>query len=97
MPSGGKSDGSAGRRLTSAPRRTPALVTQFAIPPAPFGMVDRSRLRLTIDEPVTLVCAPAGSGKTALVAAEVQRAPYVTAWVTLEPATMSPATSGTRC
>ena len=53
-------------------------------------MVDRERLRLTVDEPVTLVCAPAGSGKTALVAAEVQRGPHATAWITLEPADDEP-------
>ncbi|MDA0183443.1 LuxR C-terminal-related transcriptional regulator [Solirubrobacter phytolaccae] len=68
-----------------AVRRAPALVTQFAVPPLPFGMVDRprltERLRSGLSEPVTLVCAPAGSGKTALVAASVERA----AWVTLEP------------
>ena len=62
-------------------RRAPSLVTQFTVPAAPFGMVDRPRLALTLDEPVTLVCAPAGSGKTALVAANVPDA----AWITLEP------------
>ena len=34
---------------------------------------------------MTLVCAPAGSGKTALVAAGAQRCPHPVAWVTLEP------------
>jgi LuxR family maltose regulon positive regulatory protein len=48
-------------------------------------MVDRTRLRLAFEEPVTLVCAPAGSGKTALVATEAQRAACRVAWVTLEP------------
>ncbi|MDA0136820.1 LuxR C-terminal-related transcriptional regulator [Solirubrobacter deserti] len=48
-------------------------------------MVERDRLRLHFAEPVTLVCAPAGSGKTAFTAAEVQRSPLTTAWVTLEP------------
>ena len=69
----------------AAVRRAPALVTQFAVPPSPFGMIERPRLtrqvQAGIQEPVTLVCAPAGSGKTALVAASVERA----AWVTLEP------------
>lgn len=68
----------------AAVRRAPALVTQFAVPPSPFGMVERPRLtqrvQAGIQQPVTLVCAPAGSGKTALVAASVGRA----AWVTLE-------------
>src|SRR5690349_6857151 len=68
----------------AAVRRAPALVTQFAVPPSPFGMVERPRLtqrvQAGIQRPVTLVCAPAGSGKTALVAMSVERA----AWVTLE-------------
>lgn len=70
---------------SAAARRAPALVTQFAIPPLPFGMVERprltERLKQGLEEPVTLVCAPAGSGKTALTAASVERA----AWITLEP------------
>src|SRR4051794_10306681 len=73
----------------SAIRRAPALVTQFAIPSLPFGMVERERLserlRNGLDEAATLVCAPAGSGKTALVAAEAQRAAPPVAWITLEP------------
>ena len=97
MPSGGKSDGSGGRRLTSAPRRTPALVTQFAVPPAPFGMVDRARLRLTVDEPVTLVCAPAGSGKTALSRRRCSARRTPRRGSRSSPPTTSPATSGTRC
>src|ERR1700754_2559563 len=66
-------------------REAPSLVTQFAVPPPPFGMVERPRLtervQAGLNEPVTLVCAPAGSGKTSLVATSVERA----AWVTLEP------------
>ena len=74
MPSGGNStrpssDGEAGRGVRS---RAPALATQFVIPAPPFGMIERPRLRRHLerglDEPVTLVCAPAGSGKTSLVA-----------------------------
>src|SRR4051812_1167814 len=71
-------------------RNAPSLVTQFAVPPLPFGMVDRPRLservRAGINEPVTLVCAPAGSGKTALVASQVPDA----AWITLEPSDDEP-------
>src|SRR4051812_28682174 len=73
----------------SAVRRAPPMVTQFAVPPLPFGMVERPRLsdalRRGLEGPVTLVCAPAGSGKTALVAAEVRRTPDPVAWITLEP------------
>src|SRR5262245_26155438 len=54
-------------------------------------MVERPRLQLGLAEPVTLVCAPAGSGKTALVASEVQRAEPPVAWVTLEPTDDQPA------
>src|SRR6201991_3935638 len=84
MPRGGTSI--RGSHLAAhAARRAPALVTQFAVPPLPFGMVERPRLQLGLAEPVTLVCAPAGSGKTALVTAEVQRTEPPVAWVTLEP------------
>src|SRR3954454_16322620 len=62
-------------------RGAPALVTQSAVPALPSGMIERPRLRLDQDAPVTLVCAPAGSGKTALVAHNHPRA----AWITLEP------------
>ena len=72
-------------------RTAPSLVTQFAVPPPPFGMVDRprlsERLQSGLAEPVTLVCAPAGSGKTALVASQVPEA----AWITLERADDEPA------
>src|SRR4051812_21810825 len=49
-------------------------------------MIDRPRLRLEAVEPVTLVCAPGGSGKTALVASALPDA----AWVSLEPADDEP-------
>ncbi len=65
------------------------MVTQFTVPSLPFGMIERrrlsERLRAGLREPVTLVCAPAGSGKTALVASEVRSADYKhVAWLTLE-------------
>ena len=64
------------------------MVTQFAVPSPPFGMIERprlsERLRDGLAGPVTLVCAPAGSGKTALVAAGAQRCARPVAWVTLE-------------
>src|SRR5438128_2660808 len=70
------------------PRLT-GLVTQFAIPAPPVVMIERprlrSRVRAGLDQAVTLVCAPAGSGKTALVASVVGDAPYHVAWVSLEP------------
>ena len=60
------------------------------MPAPPAGIVPRPRLaqllREGIDGFTTLVCAPAGSGKTALLAAELGRdgLPRV-AWVSLEP------------
>src|SRR3954470_3541495 len=82
----------AGRTADGArPRadRAPPLVTQLAVPTAPFGMVPRPRLRSRLDEglaqPVTLVCAPAGRGKTALGAAAVRGREEPVAWVSLEP------------
>src|SRR6478735_6530278 len=71
-------------------RTAPTLVTQFAVPPPPFGMVERPRLSERVhrglEEPVTLICAPAGSGKTALIASQVPDA----AWITLEAADDEP-------
>src|SRR3954451_5359134 len=88
MPRAGES---AGRRAGAHPPPAlppPPRVTRLAVPTAPFGMVDRPRLRSRLDEglaqPVTLVCAPAGSGKTALVADGVRGGDAV-AWVSLEP------------
>ena len=83
MP-GGKSDG------------TPSLVTQFAPPPPPFGLVERSRLvdRLErgLTEPVTLICGPAGSGKTALLSSALGPGRgHRVAWVSLEPGDDDPA------
>jgi LuxR family maltose regulon positive regulatory protein len=65
------------------------LVTQFTPPAPPFGLVERPRLseRLTrAREPVTLVCGPAGSGKTALLSSVFGRgSDERVAWVSLEP------------
>jgi LuxR family maltose regulon positive regulatory protein len=87
MPVAGKSEG----HLEDVERvvalsHGPPLVTQFTRPPAPFGFVDRPRLRELLErglqEPVTLVCGPAGSGKTTLLASALNdRA----AWASLEP------------
>ncbi|MEA2178326.1 MAG: LuxR family transcriptional regulator, maltose regulon positive regulatory protein, partial [Solirubrobacteraceae bacterium] len=68
----------------------PLLVTQFAVPAPPVGIVERPRLRALLSEgvqqPVTLVCGPAGSGKTALLCSELRNvAPGPLAWVSLGP------------
>jgi LuxR family transcriptional regulator, maltose regulon positive regulatory protein len=66
------------------------LVTQFTVPPPPLGMVERARvsrlLRSGIAQPVTLLCAPAGSGKTSLLTSVLgDDAPMPVAWLSLEP------------
>jgi LuxR family maltose regulon positive regulatory protein len=68
----------------------PVLVTQFAPPSSPFGLVERPRLRERLErgltEPMTLVCGPAGSGKTSLLASVLGHDdPRHIAWVSLEP------------
>jgi LuxR family maltose regulon positive regulatory protein len=68
-------------------RQTPrAKITPIDLPP---GWVTRPRLLSWLDDrrtvPVTLVCAPAGFGKSALLAEWVRRsAPGDTAWVSLD-------------
>src|SRR3954462_5813285 len=88
MPRAGESVGRGADGGHPPALRAPPLVTQLAVPRARVGMVDRPRLRSRLDEglaqPVTLVCAPAGSGKTALVADGVRGGDAV-AWVSLEP------------
>ncbi len=87
MPTAGKSNGQLeDGRVVLASSHGPPLVTQFTPPPAPFGFVERPRLRALLErgleEPVTLVCGPAGSGKTTLLASALRdRA----AWASLEP------------
>jgi LuxR family maltose regulon positive regulatory protein len=71
------------------------LVTQFTPPSPPFGLVERPRLADRIarpQEPVTLVCGPAGSGKTALLSSVLGRSSdQRVAWVSLEPGDDDPA------
>ena len=69
----------------------PVLALRFAVPRPPRLYVDRLRLMACLDRgaelPLTLVSAPAGSGKTALVAAwaaQREAAGHSTAWITFE-------------
>ena len=69
----------------------PLLAVRFAVPSPPQVYVERPRLMRRLDQgaeaPLTLVSAPAGSGKTALVAAwaaQRRAAGHSTAWVTFE-------------
>src|SRR3954454_9980170 len=71
------------------PEWAPTLVTQFTPPPPPFGLVERPRLTERLErglaEPVTLVCGPAGAGKTALLTSVLgPDGEHRVAWVSLE-------------
>lgn len=69
----------------------PFFSTKLAVPRAPRAAVRRLRLLDALDAgaggPLTLVSAPAGSGKTALLASWVEegRAPGYVAWLSLGP------------
>ncbi|MFC5266068.1 LuxR C-terminal-related transcriptional regulator [Kribbella qitaiheensis] len=71
-------------------RDDPLRAVRYAIPGPPRAYVERRRLTARLDRgaelPLTLVSAPAGSGKTALVAswATKRQAPGGTAWITFE-------------
>jgi hypothetical protein len=86
-PHGARNDVARGSGTSSRTggNEGPALVTQFVPPPAPFALVHRPRLteRLATDslDPVTLVCGPAGSGKTVLMSVALADE---AAWVSLE-------------
>ncbi len=64
------------------------LVTKLARPSVSTGLVPRPRLvnqlQLGIQRPLTLIAAPAGFGKTTLLAIWLEHAPLRSAWVSLE-------------
>src|SRR5262245_23610329 len=64
------------------------LATKLHIPPVKPGYVARQRLIDLLDASATrdlvLVCAPAGSGKTALLSAWCQRRVDESAWLSLD-------------
>jgi LuxR family maltose regulon positive regulatory protein len=77
----------------SAPSATGGLpATKFALPPEPAAIVSRPRLIDALDSgtsrPLTLLAAPPGAGKTALLAGWIAagHAPGPVAWVSLDPA-----------
>ena len=67
------------------------LTTRLVVPPIPPGMVERPRLTeklaRAVERPLTLIVAPAGSGKTALLSgwAAGRRARAPVAWLALGP------------
>jgi LuxR family transcriptional regulator, maltose regulon positive regulatory protein len=77
--SGGK-EGLTGDRLL--------LVTKLAMPPVRSDLVARPRLTnqlsLGVHRPLTLIAAPAGFGKTTLLATWLERASLQSAWLSLE-------------
>jgi LuxR family maltose regulon positive regulatory protein len=80
--------GDAGRTRRVTPVET--VFERFEIPPQPEGLIRRPRLlknlELGVAGPLTLVSAPAGTGKTALVSAWASQgqAQSTIAWLTLE-------------
>jgi LuxR family maltose regulon positive regulatory protein len=71
------------------------LATKFHVPPVKPGHVARQRLIDCLDatapRDLVLVCAPAGSGKTALLAEWSRHHADETAWVSLDPGDGDPA------
>src|SRR6266508_3512655 len=64
------------------------LATKLHVPPGRAGFVARPRLRDQLDEGLArrlmLVCAPAGFGKTALLADWARRSQRPVAWLSLD-------------
>ncbi len=76
------------RRDMIAPMPTPVLVTKLFIPPARPEVIARPRLLERLDEglarKLTLVSAPAGFGKSTLVASWAARCGRPAAWLSLD-------------
>ena len=79
----------------NAPERDVLLATKLHVPHPPPGFVARPRLAAQLDEGrsrrMTLVCAPAGFGKTALLAAWASGGPRPVAWLSLDEGDNDPA------
>jgi LuxR family maltose regulon positive regulatory protein len=77
-------------RAESRPAEHAVLKTKFSVPRRPTAMVARGRLLDALDagvqRPLTLLAAPAGAGKTALLSSWIAagRAPGPVAWLSLE-------------
>ena len=78
------------RAVTHAPPQTPFFHAKLRAPLTPAHFVRRERLVDLLDDlttlPVTLVVAPAGAGKTSLVADWAARSVHATSWLTLDDA-----------
>src|SRR5512139_3050212 len=76
--------------VLSTPEPEPLLTSRFVVPARPDGFVPRVRIVETLQRgvggPLTLVSAPAGTGKTVAVASWVAdgRAPGPVVWISLD-------------
>ena len=79
----------------AASERDVLLATKLHVPGVRPDLVDRPRLTERVDEDLrrglVLVCAPAGYGKTVLLAGWTQRAQSPAAWLSLDAADNDPA------
>jgi LuxR family transcriptional regulator, maltose regulon positive regulatory protein len=79
----------------NAPERDVLLATKLHVPGPPPGFVARPRLAARLDgglaRRMTLVCAPAGFGKTALLAAWASGGQRPVAWLSLDEGDNDPA------
>ena len=75
---------------------SPLLLMKIHAPRVTTGVVDRprllARLRAGVDRALTLVAAPAGYGKTTLVAQQLAALPEPSAWLSLDSGDNDPAT-----
>ena len=73
---------------------TPLLATKLFAPPPPLRVMERQRLMQRLDAglqgKLTLVCAPAGFGKSTLLGAWVQACEQPSAWLSLDEGDQDP-------
>ena len=79
----------------AAPQRDVLLATKLYMPASQPGLVPRPRLAERLDEGlvrgIILVCAPAGYGKTVLLADWARRGEHLAAWLSLDAGDNDPA------
>jgi LuxR family transcriptional regulator, maltose regulon positive regulatory protein len=82
------------RDRSSSQRQDDLLATKFTLPRSREVLLARSRLTQLLDEgvarPVTLVCTPAGFGKSTLLGEWANQASQSVAWLSLDPADSGP-------